>query len=80
MQNEVIASEYYRKIYIHFIWLISYDTNSRNNVYCKVILFLIAYDWYSPIIVTKPNVFYIWFLRISSINFIVGFLFWVYSL
>ena len=40
-----------------FIWLINYDTNSRKNVYSKVILFLIASDWCSPIIVTKPNAF-----------------------
>ena len=33
--------------------------------------FLIASDWRSPIIVTRPNVFCIWFLRISSINLIV---------
>ena len=33
------------------------------------IKFLIASDWCSPIIVTRPNVFCILFLRISSINF-----------
>ena len=42
-------------------------TQIVEGVYSKVI-FLIASDWCSPIIVTF---FCIWFLRISSINFIV---------
>ena len=50
-----------QKDFIQFIWLIDYDTNSRKNVYSKVNLFLIASDWCSPIIVTRPNVFCIWF-------------------
>ena len=33
--------------------------------------FLIASDWRLPVIVTRPNVFRIWFLGISSMNFIV---------
>ena len=56
---------YYRKIFIQFIWLINYDTNSRKNVYSKVILFLIASYWCSPIIVTRPNVFFAFDLRIK---------------
>ena len=36
---------------------------------CKIILFLMTSDWFSLIIVS--NVSCIWFLRISSINFIV---------
>ena len=63
-QNQLLG--YYKKIFVQFIWLINYDTNSRKSVYGKVI-FLIASDWCSPIIVI--NVFFcIWFLRISSIN------------
>ena len=33
----------------------------RMCIYSKVILFLIASDWCSPIIVTKPNAFCVWF-------------------
>ena len=49
-----------------------FDTSIMSQIVerrCKFILFLIASDWFSPIIVS--NVFCIRFLRISSINFIV---------
>ena len=46
----------------------NYVTNSRKSVHSKVILFLIASDWWSPIIVSNP--FYIQFLKISSVNVI----------
>ena len=52
---------YYRKVFIQFIWLINYDTNSIKNMYSKFILFLIDSDWCLPIVVTRPNVFGIWF-------------------
>ena len=48
MQNrkdKINSKEYFnRKIFIQFIWFASYDTNSRNSVYSKVIIFLIASD------------------------------------
>ena len=43
-------------------------TSSGKSVYSNVIVFLIAADWCSAIIVS--NLLYIRFLRISSINFI----------
>ena len=46
----------------------NYVKNSRKRVHSKVILFLIASDWCSPIIVS--NAFCIRFLRISSVNVI----------
>ena len=38
---------------------------SRKDVYSEVILFLIASEWCSRMIITRPNVFCIWFLRIK---------------
>ena len=43
----------YRKIFIQFICLIIYDTYSRKCVYSNFIIFLIASEWCSTIIVTN---------------------------
>ena len=50
-----LKTRIYRKIFIQFIWRTSCDLNTRKSVYSKV-MFLIASDWSSLIIVT--NVFF----------------------
>ena len=58
------------KIFIQFIWLINYDTNSRKSVNSKFILFIIASDWRSPIIV-----FTLFFFHNNQLNWILDLLF-----
>ena len=53
---------YYRKIFIQFIWLINYVVYSRNSLYSKFILFLIAFDWFSRIVITKCFSFFFFHL------------------
>ena len=67
-------------IFIQFIWLISYDTSSRNSVYSKVIIFLITSDWSLPIIVTNVFLYLIlknWQYKFYSLSLTVKL---VYSL
>ena len=74
----------YRKIFIQFIWRISYYKECVQILerLCTVRLYLTASDWCSLIIVTNAF-FCIWFLRISSIHFSYSLSLkvnWVYSL
>ena len=51
----------------NFLFSLFDSSIMKQIVYSKFIMFLIAFDWSSPILIT--NAFCIWFLRGSSINF-----------